>query len=129
MRTITEKFALRLEAQSKEAELQGLNKVADMLDDVLATHDTRDTDAPYTYTEEEFKADVESKVWEGVVRAADFYDCELDAIEMQKVISALAKNIMDEVRIKGGVKHGVGAYEPEVLGEKLEQVTIEVEES
>lgn len=127
MRTITEKLALRLEAQSKEAELQGLNKVADMIDSVLTTHETRDIDASYTYAEEDFRSDVEAKLWEGAVRAADFFDCELDAVEMHDAVSKLAKNLIDEVRIKGGVKHGVGAYEPNVPGETLERVTIEVE--
>jgi hypothetical protein len=129
MRTITEKFARRLEAQSKEAELQGLNKVADMLDSMIVTHDIRNTEDSYTYAEEDFTEDVEKKVWEGVVRAADFFDCDIDAVEMQEVVSKLAKQLVDEVRIKGGAKHGVGAYEPNVPGETLERVTIEIEES
>ncbi|KKN61000.1 hypothetical protein LCGC14_0526250 [marine sediment metagenome] len=128
MRTITEKFANRLEAQAKEAELQGLSKVADHLSNIIKDHDTRETGASYTYAEDDFKTDVEKKLWEGVVRATDFFDCDMDAAEMQDVVSKLAKHLIDEVRIKGGVRHGVGAYEPNVPGERLERVTIEVEE-
>lgn len=129
MRTITEKFARRLQAQAKEAELQGLSKVADHVSDMVKAHDTRETEASYTYAEEDFKTDVERKLWEGVVRAGDFFDCDVDVAEMQDVVSKLAKQLVDEVRIKGGVRHGVGAYEPNVPGECLEKVTIEVEES
>lgn len=128
MRTITEKLALRLEAQSKEADLQGLNKVADMLDSMIEKHDTRNSDESYTYAEDDFRSDVEIKLWEGAVRAADFFDCEINAVEMQEAISKLAKNLIDEVRIKGNVKHGVGAYEPNVPGESFERVIMEVEE-
>ena len=127
MRTITKKFAQRLSAQAKEAELQGLNKVAGHISSVVETHDTRETGASYIYAEEDFQIDVEGKLWEGVVRAADFFDCDIDAAEMQDVISKLAKYLVDEVRIKAGIKHGVGAHEPNVPGEPLEKVEIEVE--
>ena len=128
MRTITEKFADRLLIQAKEAELKGLNKVADHITNTVSAQETRKTDVSYTYAEEDFTTDVEGKLWEGVFRAADFFDCNVDAADMQDVISKLAKNLIDEVRIKGGVKHGVGAYESTVPGERLERVTIEVDE-
>ncbi len=126
MRTITEKFARRLEAQAKEAELQGLTKVADHISSMVEEHKTRETDSSYTYAKEDFESDVEKKVWEGVVRAADFFDCDVDAAEMQKIVAKLAHVLIEEVRIKGGVRHGVGAYEPSVPGEARETVMIEV---
>jgi len=126
MRTITEKFARRLEAQAKEAKLQGLTKVADHVSKMVDKHKTRDTDSSYTYAKDDLESDVERKVWEGVVRAADFFDCDVDAAEMQKIVTKLAHILVEEVRIKGGVRHGVGAYEPSVPGEARESVMIEI---
>ena len=46
---------------------------------------------------------------------------------MQQVIEKLAESLKQEVRVQGGVKHGIGAHEPAVPGEAPERVTIEVE--
>jgi len=128
MRTITKRFALRLEAQANEAKVQGLNKVAEHISDIINTSQTRDSGSSYTYAKEDFKKDIERSVWQGVVRAADFFNCNIDAIDIQDVVSKIAKSLADEVRIKGGVKHGVGAYEPNVPGEVRETVILEIED-
>lgn len=128
MRSLTKKLAHRLDAQAREAEIQGLTKVATHLDGVIEKNSIREDDANYTYAEEDFKDNVERNVWLGVARAMDFYDCHVDAAEMQPVVEKLAKILTEEVRIKGGIHHGVGAHEPNVPGERLEKVTIELSE-
>ncbi|MDP2683531.1 MAG: hypothetical protein Q8P20_00590 [bacterium] len=128
MRTITEKVAYRLLTQAKEAELQGLKKVAKHCTNAVAVHGVRKNDASYTYAIEDFHTDVEGRLWEGVVRAVDFFDCRVDASEMNDIVMKLAEQLIKEVRIKGGAAHGVGAYEPNVPGECRETISIEIEE-
>ena len=118
MRTITKKFAQRLLAQAKEAELQGLTKVADHVSNMVTVNSVRQNDVPYVYASNEFQSDIESKLWEGVIRAADFFDCDIKTAEMHNVVTKLAQYLIEEVRINGGVKHGVGAHEPSVPGER-----------
>jgi len=126
MRTINKNLAKRLAAQLKEAELQGLTKVASNVSNMIKLSDVRNSDEEYTYSDDEFRSDIEKVLWTGVVRAADFYNCNLDAKDMQNVIESLATNLTNEVKLHGKVVHGVGAYEPAVLGE--EDVVIEIEE-
>jgi hypothetical protein len=128
MRSLTKKLAHRLSAQAREAEIQGLTKVATHLDCAIEKNSIRENDANYTYAEEDFKDNVERNIWLSAVRAMDFYDCHIDAADMQPVIEKLAWILTEEVRIKGGVRHGVGAHEPNVPGERLEKVTIELSE-
>ena len=128
MRTITEKFAKRLLAQAKEAKLQGLTKVADHVSVMVEAHDIRADDASYVYSGDDVQNDVENALWVGAVRAADFFDCSVDAKSMQQVIAKFAEQLIDEVRMNAGISHGVGAYEPSTPGETFERVTIEVDE-
>jgi hypothetical protein len=127
MRTVKETFAKRLELQKKEADVQGMAKVASNLEHVVEKLEIRgDTDS-YLYLEKDATSDVEKHIWDAVVRLADFYDCHVDAGQMQEVIEKLANDLMHEVRVQGGVRHGIGAHEPEVHGETPERVTIEVD--
>ena len=128
MRTITKKFALRLAAQSQEAKLRGMTKLADKIDNLIKSNNTRDNDASYMYAEAELKDNVESALWNGVVRAADYYDCNIDTADIQKAVESLASQLIEEVRINGHISHGVGAYEPSVPGEVLEKVAIEIDD-
>lgn len=126
-RTIKETFANRLAVQKKEADVRGLEKVANNLNYVCENTSVRADNSSYMYLEQDMLSDVEKPLWDAVVRIADYYDCNIDAETMQNVIEKAASSLMKEVRIKGGVKHGVGAYEPVVPGETPERVTIEIE--
>jgi len=127
MRTVKETFAQRLELQKKEADVQGLTKVASNLEHVVDNLQTREDAESYLYLEKDAAADAEKHIWDAVVRFADYFDCNIDAAEMQQVIERVASDLMQEVRVQGGVRHGVGAHEPIVPGEVPERVTIEVE--
>lgn len=127
MRTVKETFAKRLALQKKEADVQGLTKVASNLEHVVEKSATREDAESYLYLEKDASSDVEKHMWEAAVRLADFYDCNIDAAQMQSVIEKLAGDLKQEVRVQGGVQHGIGAHEPTVPGEAPERVTIEVE--
>lgn len=127
MRTVKETFAKRLKLQKQEADCQGLTKVASNLEHVVEKLETRADADSYLYLEKDAISDVEKHMWDATVRLADFYDCQIDAGQMQEVIEKLAGTLMHEIRVHGGVQHGIGAHEPEVPGEAPERVTIEVE--
>lgn len=127
MKTLKETFVARLQAQAQEAQIQGLSKVAHHVKQVVNQAETRPDNASYSYQRPEVTADVEGSLWQAIVRIADFYDCHIDAAEMQQVIEKASSELMKEVRTKGGVTHGVGAYEDPVPGEQPSRVTIEVE--
>lgn len=126
MRTITEKLALRLKAQAKEAKLIGLTKIASHLDRV-AGNKTRSVEDSYTYASQDLQQDIEGPLWDVIVRIADYYDCSVSPELMQKEIQKISEDLIKVVSREGGIKHGVGAYEPTVPGEVVERVTIEVE--
>jgi len=126
-RTVKENFANRLLLQKKEADVQGLTKVAQNLDHVMDDLEIRSNDESYSYEEKDVKSDVQKSLWSAAVRVADYYDCNIEAPEMQEILENFANNLMHEVRVQGGVKHGVGAYESSVPGESFERPIIEIE--
>lgn len=128
MRTITKKFADRLDTQRQEADLIGLKKVSNHINNIVKNNDTRDTGSSYVYAKEDFQNDVEQNVWRGVVRIADYFDCNINAANIQNIVEKFSAELIDEIRIHGGISHGVGAYEPNVPGERLERVAIEIDE-
>ena len=128
MRTITEKLAIRLEAQADEADVQGLQKISSNLRNALKTAKTRDDAESYTYTEKDLQTDVEGPLWDAIVRIADFYNCNVDAPQLQPIVEKIASGLMKEISVKAGMKHGVGAYEPTVLGELHKTAVIEIED-
>ena len=85
MRTITEKFSARLKVQAKEADTIGLKKLCNQLNR-LAKTSTRPTGSSYVYLEAELKNDVESPLWDAVLRIADYYDCNVDVEFVQNNI-------------------------------------------
>ena len=98
MRTVKETFAQRLELQKKEADVQGLTKVASNLEHVVDNLQTREDAESYLYLEKDAAADAEKHIWDAVVRFADYFDCNIDAAEMQHVIERVAIDLMQEVR-------------------------------
>jgi len=130
MRTVKKTLLYRLAAQAEEAEIRGLTKVADALTDQIQKNsdNTRQTGTFYTYAAKDFQKDVEGKLWDIVVRAADFYDAGVDAADMQELVQKYAEDLVNDVRAKLGNKNGIGAYEPTVPGEETQRVVIELDE-
>lgn len=128
MKTLTEKMIKRLAAQQTEAKIQGLTKVAGHLDSVINSHDMRENDADYIYASGDVHKDVESLIWQGVVRAMDYYDCHPDVGQLFPIVEKMGAELLEEVRVAGRVRHGVGAYEPNVPGEARERISIEIDE-
>lgn len=131
MRTITEDLFHRLIAQAQEAELQGFDKVAEGLTSQLEKYGSsiRSKDAFYSYNGSDFTRDVNSCLWNAIIRIADFYGItRFDALEIQDLIEKSAENLRQELCTKAGISHGIGAHEDSVLGEKLEKTDIEVVE-
>ena len=125
--------------QAEEAKTIGLIKVAKILDEQIykresitpadASVSIRSSDEFYIYASKDFKADVERNFWNAAISAADFYDKEFDAKEINELVEKAAQDFVDDLRIKMGVKHGIGAYEPNVPGETISgRVAIELSE-
>jgi hypothetical protein len=127
MRTIKNNLLQRLAAQAEEAEVQGLPKVASALTEQISKATIRSDEAFYLYASSEFQADVEEKLWDIAVRAADFYDTRFDALEMQGIVEKYAQDLVHEIRTKLGIEHGIGAHEPTVPGEIAGKVVLEID--
>jgi len=128
MRTIKKNLINRLKAQLKEAKIQGLSKIASHLDNIVKNQPIRDNTESYTYSKDDFKKDVEGSLWKAAIRAADFYDCNIDAAKTQEVIESLASDFIKEMMNIAGSDSGVGAFEPNVPGEISKRVEIEITE-
>ena len=128
MKTVKQSLGKRLLAQAEEADVQGLTKVAQSLDNQLSKISLRDDDERYIYSSNEFHEDVEGKLWDIMIRAADFYGCNVDGNELQKVIEKAAGELLSEFRVKSGVRLDVGVNEPPLPGETEEDASLVVEE-
>jgi hypothetical protein len=130
MRTIKKNLLYRLLAQAEEADLQGLTKVSESLTTQITKNaeTLRDSDESYIYPKHEFQKEIEEKFWDIMVRAADFYNINLDAQEAQLLIEKYAEDLTHDMQVKFAIKHGVGAYEPMVPGEAQDKILVEVME-
>lgn len=129
MRTITENFLKRLNAQTQEAKIQGLSKIASQLDTVIKDCPTRKNDESYTYSYTDFKNDVENLLWKIAIRSADFYGGTIDAVQVDDTISKVAALVIDSMRhITSSNDKVIGANEPNIPGEIRKSMIIEVEE-
>lgn len=127
MRTITENLLNRLIVQAEEAEVRGLSKLAGNLTEQINSSSIRKDDANYSYSENEFRKDINDQLWSSIVRTADFYGIKrFDAYEMNQLVEKTAEDFVKSIRLHAGITHGVGAYEPSIPGE--EKASIEVEE-
>jgi hypothetical protein len=126
MRTINEKMSKRIKIQAQEAELIGLKKVAGHLNQLAETK-TRENDASYVYKRSDLANDVEAKLWQAALRVADYYDCSIAAEFVQDNIERFAEELVSVIGKQARISHGVGAHEPAVPGEVIEEVLIEVE--
>lgn len=128
MRSVKKTFVKRLKAQANEASVQGFDKLASYLEKISDNLSTRPDKESYTYSENDLVIDVEKSIWNGVIRAADYYDCFIDAYEMQNLVEKFSSEFIKEFRVKNGIKHGIGAYESAVPGEVLSKITLEVDD-
>lgn len=131
MRTITENLFHRLLAQAQEAELQGFSKVAEGLTEQVEYHSqsVRKDDSFYSYSEEEFRKDLNSQFWNIIIRAADFYGVKrFNAVTVQDLIEKTAEGLVTDFCNTVDINHGVGAYEEKVPGELRGKIDIEVAE-
>lgn len=128
MRTVKKIFVNRMKAQVKEAKIQGLSKIASSLDEIIDEQPVREDQASYTYSSDDFNKDVEKLLWKAAIRAADFYNCNIDAVQTQEIIESTAADFIKEMMNITGVEHGVGAYEPNIPGEVSKTVTIEIDD-
>jgi len=129
MRTISKTLFKRIAAQSSEADLQGLTKVADLSTEYLEKNSSnvRDTDEFYSYSKEEFKKDVMDQMVNIMLRTADFYGVsDLKISEMHEILEKTAEDLIHDIRVTSGVKVDVGAYEPILPGEITSVASIEV---
>jgi hypothetical protein len=128
MRTITETFLKRLEAQRDEAQTLKLEKVASALDGQIKKHAdaVRGDGDDYFYPYDQMVADLEGYIWAGAMRVQDFYGKVVDAQKLHESIEAAAADLINSIRHKSGSI--VGAYEQSVPGECQERTAIEVEE-
>jgi len=128
MRTITENLRNRMVAEAEEAETQGLVKIAENLTQQIERNDVRPTDSHYIYSSEDFMSDVETKLWDVIVRTADFHGKHIDAAQAQAIVESVATEMVHEIRNAIGVEHGVGAFEPPVPGENKKEVLVSVDD-
>lgn len=127
MRTVKNTLLYRLAAQAKEADIQGFDKISEVLTAQITKNagSVRENEALYVYSGEEFQKDIEEKIWDIVVRASDFYDISIDAKEIQPMVEKYAEELTHDICAKFAIKHGVGVYEPGVPGEKQELEVLE----
>jgi hypothetical protein len=130
MRTTIKKTLLyRLAAQAEEADVQGLEKLSEALTTQISKNasNVRNSDVSYIYSSDEFKSDIEEKMWDIVIRASDFYNITtIDAKVIQPLVEKYAQDLKNEIAAYSSIKHGVGAYEPTVPGEINEKVSMEI---
>ncbi len=128
MRTIKESLLNNLEAQAQEAEIQGLTKIAAALTDQLEKNSNiRNNNDFYLYSSIDFKKDIENKIWDIIIRSSDYYNQRFDAVEANNIVEKYSNDLIKELRLKLGVEHGVGAYEPEVAGELQDKIVLEID--
>ncbi len=128
MRTITNNFFRRLEAQKEEAKTLKLTKTATALESQINKHSEsiRSNDDFYSYSFDEMQKNVEDSLWDAAIRAQDYYGKVANASELQEIIEDYAGRLIEDVRTKIGAV--IGVYEPAVPGEIKEQTVLEVTE-
>ena len=116
MRTITKTMKKVLMAQAKEANVQGMTKIAQQISDQLDVTPTRDKESEYVYEQDDLQQDVEHNLWSAAVRIQDFYGKTVDAKDLHDMIESFAGEFIDNCRKKSGKI--VGAYETSVPGQR-----------
>lgn len=133
MRTIKYSLFNRLSAQAEEADVQGLGKIAEALTNQITKYSSsglvRENTSFYSYQEEDFKKDIANHLWDAVIRTADYFNIsKMDASNIQVMIEKISQEMITELCVGAGIKHGVGAYDNKVPGEETRDVEIEIGE-
>lgn len=129
MRTIKKSLLELLELQAAEADYQGLESIGSTLTNQIvknAEH-IREDDEFYVYSSEDYQKDIQTELWNIVIRTADFFNKSFDAQDLSPLIEKYASLLGQDLRAKFSREDGVGAYEPNVPGQDRSQVTLEVE--
>ena len=128
MRTIKKNLFERLNLQAEEAEVQGLEKVAQSLTDQIEEQSKaiRKDDEFYSYSKPELDKDLQCKLWSAAVRILDFYNVKhFDATQVQELVEKAASGLVTGLCKQAGINHGVGAYEKPVYGEEVSAIEVE----
>lgn len=130
MRTIKQNFLERLSAQAEEAEIQNLHSLSEALTTQIIKNSSsvRKDESFYSYSSSQMSEDVKNSIWDAIVRIADYYDCGLDALAAASIVDNISSQLVDEIRVLGGIDHGIGPYEPTVPGEENSHILVEVSE-
>lgn len=130
MRTIKHSFINKLAAQASEAEVRGLSNVAEVVTEQVVKHAdfVRKNDAFYIYSDDSFRKDVNSALWDAVIRVADYYDLrQFNVDDVNSIVERTAGEMIKEICTSAGTTSSIGAYETAVPGE-VKSFEIEVEE-
>lgn len=124
-RTITNRILLRLVAQANEADIYGDITIADKITAQIqkCSFDIRADDAKYEYSKGELEEDLQKLFWEAAVRIFDYYDETPDLREVQDAIDSELESFVNS--IESFISKDVGAYEPKMPGEIIEEDLIE----
>lgn len=127
MRTsIKDNLFQRILLQAEEAEFQKMERLASNLTAHLEKVAVRPDDEPYSYSKKEFDSDIMYHLWSAALRTADFHNISrIDAVEVAELLEKHAEEIVNEICIKAGITHGVGAYEPSLPGEVVPSIEVE----
>ena len=124
MKTITATLLNRLDAEAEEADVLGLHSIAQNLTRQIEKTATRLDTADYEYPVKEFEQDIQDLLWSAVIRTADFYNCNVNSVECNKLVVRAAQELASGVFNQSGLHSSVGAYEEPILGQD-EDISIE----
>lgn len=117
--TLSKKIAARLIAQTKEARLLGMSKIAQAAEEAIKKTPVRE-DEEYTYSDEDFRKDVRSTFWDLIIRAANFYEKELDLTQANDLADHYSDAFVEDYLSFAGVPD-VGAHEASLPGQEFEE--------
>jgi hypothetical protein len=126
-RSVANSMLKRFASVAQEAEFLGNAHLAEKLTRQIERHadDVREDSAPYQYSQDELKEDIEDCLWAAVVRLADFYKVSLKEDLIEELVDSVASQLEDDFCSKHGCVKG--AYEEELPGEHFEVVENEEE--
>lgn len=128
MRTIKEIHRDRLVAEAEEADIVGFSKIAENLTKQIEKTAVRDNEESYSYNESSFYDDIQERLWDIVIRTADFHDTYIDSEKAQNLVDIYSDKIIYDLRKVAKVSTNIGAYEDSVLGEQKYIEVIDIEE-
>lgn len=105
----------KLLIQAQEAKEQGLDNLSQRIMDTIG-NESSDQKEQYSYTQ--LKEEINKDLWTVASRMIKFYDLNsVDALKLDKIITVLAEEIIDELGISLEANYIKGANEPDLPGE------------